>query len=214
MTDVSTLRRRCAIGAAALAALALLGLAVADLGTPGLRLGGYLSELGAPGAPWQGMYRFAVLGYALALALLTAGVRPVHGLAALALGVAAPLAGVSAAVRCTHGCPLPPTEPTTVRDLVHAGSSTLAVVLAACAMLVLAWRAADPVVRRICGWTAVLMFGLGVPVGVVILAAGRSMVTGVLERALVLVATIGLVGLAAALARPRNPPAGPIRTVA
>src|SRR5438045_9087608 len=149
---MSTVRTWCAVGAAALGCAAMAGLLTAIAGTPGLRLRGYVSELGAPGQPWAHTYRAAILALAVGLVLLTVAVRPVSGLAAVPLGVAAPNALVAAGVHCTPGCLLPPTEPSTPSDVVHATASVAGFVLAACAMLVLAWRAAGALVRRVCGW--------------------------------------------------------------
>jgi hypothetical protein len=197
---VSTVRRLCAIGGGLLAGLALVGLVVADVGSPGLRLQGYVSEFGATGAPMANIYRLAVLGFAGALALLGISVRPISGLAALAVMVAAGSAGLSAAVRCTPGCPLPP-DPSTPNDIVHASSSIVAFTVAACALFLLALRAPDPAIRRVCGWTVLLMVGFGFPDAVGIVAIGRGLITGVLERVTILGATLGLLRLSAVLAR-------------
>src|SRR5438477_502587 len=86
---MSTVRTWCAVGAAALGCAAMAGLLTAIAGTPGLRLRGYVSELGAPGQPWAHAYRAAILALAVGLVLLTVAVRPVSGLAAVPLGMTA-----------------------------------------------------------------------------------------------------------------------------
>lgn len=189
------------MGAAVLGCAAMVGLLTAIAGTPGLRLRGYISELGAAGEPWAHTYRAAILALAVALTLLTVAARPVSGLAAVPLGAAAPFAGVSAAVRCTPGCPLPPTEPSTPSDVVHATASIAAFVLAACAMLVLAWRAADALIRRLNLWALVVVVAMGVPVGAGIVFVGRGAFTGVLERGMMAASITWLVALSAVLAR-------------
>jgi hypothetical protein len=203
---MSTLRRLSAWGAAALGCAAMVGLLTAIAGTPGLRLRGYISELGAAGQPWAVTYRAAILALAVALALLALVVRPVNGLAAVPLGAAAPFAGVAGSVRCSPGCPLPPTEPSTPPDVVHATASIAAFVLAACAMLVLAWRAADVLIRRLCLVALTTVVAMGVPVAVGIVFVGRGAFTGVLERGMIAAAIAWLVWLAALLAR-RTPAA-------
>ena len=200
------------MGAGGFGCAALLGLMLTIAGTPGLRLRGYVSELGEIGAPWAGTYRAAILALALSLALMTVAVRPLSGYAALALGGAAPLAGVSAVVRCTPGCPLPPTEKSTPADVLHAVVSIAGFTLAACAMLVLALSTVDAVVRRLSGWTLTLMIALGVPVGVGIATVGRGVLTGVLERAMITVDFCWLVALSAILAR--REPVAPVLLVA
>jgi hypothetical protein len=190
----------CATTGGLLAGLALVGLIAADVGSPGLRVEGYVSELGASGAPRADLYRAAVLAFAGGLVLLAVSIGPITGLATLAMVTAAASAGLSAAVACTRGCPLPP-EPSTARDIVHASASIVAFSLAALALFLLALRAGDPDVRRISGWTVLLMAGLGFPVAVGMVAIGRGLLTGLLERAMILFATLGLLRLSGILAR-------------
>src|SRR6266545_2753629 len=141
---VLTLGRLCAACAAVLGSAAMGGLFVAVGGTPGLQVSGYVSELGAQGAPWARAYRAAILALGVGLALLAVAYQPVSALAATALVVAAAFATVSALVRCTPGCPLPPQVAATPADIVHASASIAAFVLAACAMLGLARLSRSP----------------------------------------------------------------------
>src|SRR6266542_2649139 len=190
---VLTLGRICAACAAVLGSAAMGGLFVAVGGTPGLRVSGYVSELGAQGAPWARAYRAAILALGVGLALLAVAYQPVSALAATALVVAAAFATVSALVRCTPGCPLPPQVAATPADIVHASASIAAFVLAACAMLGLARVAAVPVTA------------LGTPVGVGMVLVGRGLFTGVLERAMMAVAIAWLIGVSVLAGLSRSP---------
>src|SRR6266511_2533861 len=187
---VLTLGRICAACAAVLGSAAMGGLFVAVGGTPGLQVSGYVSELGAQGAPWARAYRAAILALGVGLALLAVAYQPVSALAATALVFAAAFATVSALVRCTPGCPLPPQVAATPADIVHASASIAAFVLAACAMLGLARVAADPV-ARLCRYAVVLV--------------GRGLFTGVLERAMMAVAIAWLIGVSVLAGLSRSP---------
>jgi Protein of unknown function (DUF998) len=200
-----TVRRICAVGAALLAATALGGLIVAALETPGLRVRGYVSELGADGAPWSGTYRAAMLGIAIGTALLAVAVEPVGRLIAVVLGTAAGLTAVSATVHCTPGCPLPPTADATPSDVVHASASIAAVTLAAVAMLLLV-RFGPAALACLCRYAFLLVVGAGTPVGVGIVLVGRGAFTGVLERIMTL-AAVGWLICASLLAAQLEPQA-------
>src|SRR6266511_357197 len=140
---VLTLGRICAACAAVLGSAAMGGLFVAVGGTPGLRVSGYVSELGAQGAPWARAYRAAILALGVGLALLAVAYQPVSALAATALVFAAAFATVSAFV------------------------------LAACAMLGLARVAADPVARLCrYAVVLVTALGTPVGVGMVLVGRG------------------------------------------
>ncbi len=201
---VLTLGRICAACAAVLGSAAMGGLFVAVGGTPGLQVSGYVSELGAQGAPWARAYRAAILALGVGLALLAVAYQPVSALAATALVFAAAFATVSALVRCTPGCPLPPQVAATPADIVHASASIAAFVLAACAMLGLARVAADPV-ARLCRYAVVLVTALGTPVGVGMVLVGRGLFTGVLERAMMAVAIAWLIGVSVLAGLSRSP---------
>jgi Protein of unknown function (DUF998) len=180
------------------------GLLVAVAGTPGLRVSGYVSELGAQGAPWARTYRAAIVAIAVGLVLLAIVYRPVSAAAATLLVSAAVFGAVSASVRCTPGCPLPPEVGATPADTVHTGASITAFVLAAGAMLVLARVAVEPV-ARLCRYGIVLVVALGTPVGLGIVLVGRGLFTGVLERAMMAVAIAWLVGVSALAGLSRSP---------
>src|SRR6266545_3289242 len=202
---VLTLGRICAACAAVLGSAAMGGLFVAVGGTPGLRVSGYVSELGAQGAPWARAYRAAILALGVGLALLAVAYQPVSALAATALVFAAAFATVSALVRCTPGCPLPPQVATAPADIAHASASIAAFVLAACAMLVLARVAAEDPVARLCRYAVVLVTALGTPVGVGMVLVGRGLFTGVLERAMMAVAIAWLIGVSVLAGLSRSP---------
>jgi hypothetical protein len=180
------------------------GLLIATAGTPALQVSGYVSELGARGAPWAGVYRVAILAIAVGLGLLAVVYRPVSVTAAAALTVAAGFGTVSASVPCTPGCPLPPEPGAAPADVVHTGASTAGFVAAGVAMLILARIAAEPV-ARLCRYAVVLVTGLGTPVGVGIILIGRGVFTGVLERVMMAVAIGWLVGVSALAALRPSP---------
>src|SRR5262249_56208821 len=79
-------------------------------------------------------------------------------LAAGILALAAPCLLVSTTARCSKGCPLPPFQPPTMGDLIHAGASISAVGLCALAMLVAAWRALDTRIRAVSRWASVVTY--------------------------------------------------------
>jgi hypothetical protein len=178
-------------------------------------LAGYVSEAGVPGGRFALLYQLSVFAIAATAGLLAFALWPPtrprwgwellrHGWTAAALlAVAAPMVAVSGAVTCTDGCPLPPYEPTTATDLVHAGASVIGVGCCALAMLVLAgWGAGRlrtvSIVAVLVGWPVLLATAIG------IVAVGRGSFTALLER-IGLAACIGwLVAIAAVLTRP-NP---------
>ena len=123
--------------AAAGAGLCVLGggvaVATAAAAGPGRAVTSYLSEAGA--GPHATAYRLGVLALALGLLLLALALPPALRLAAGFLGAAAVCAVLSGTVTCSAGCPLPPFEPTTPRDLVHGTASITAVAACVFAML-------------------------------------------------------------------------------
>jgi hypothetical protein len=121
----------------ALGVLGAVGLAVAVGGTG---LANYVSESGVPGSGHSVLYRASVLAVA-ACAALTATLG-LPRLTAIVLAAAAPMIGLSAAVTCTEGCPLPPYEESTPSDLIHAAGSIAGVGLCALAMATLAFAPA------------------------------------------------------------------------
>jgi Protein of unknown function (DUF998) len=123
--------------AAAAAGVCVLGggvaVATAAAAGPGRAVTSYLSEAGA--GPHATPYRLGVLALALGLLLLALALPPALRLAAGFLGAAAVCAVLSGTVTCSAGCPLPPYEPTTPRDLVHGTASIAAVAACVFAML-------------------------------------------------------------------------------
>jgi hypothetical membrane protein len=153
---------------------------------------GYVSEAGTAGRPYAIVYRLGLVLLALGVALL-GRVLPRVGLLLL---VAAVLAGTSGVVPCSAGCPLPPYEPTTPADVVHTAASILGMVVLAAAMAV-TWRAAvRPAARRLTAVALTLTLPLGATLGLTMLFAGRGPVGASLERVLLVVAVIWLVGIA------------------
>jgi hypothetical protein len=112
--------------------------------------------------------------------------------------LAGALGGVSSGVSCTAGCPLPPYEHTTTRDLVHASTSIGAVGFATLAMLIVAIAGVDGRLRRIAQVCFAICAPLLLALAVGLLALGRSPTTAILER----VALAGVVawGIATAVA--------------
>jgi hypothetical protein len=163
---------------AVLGLLATGGLFFSVLSLP---IGSYVSEAGVADSSHFVLYRASVIAAGVSAAALAAGLLRKYALAAFALFTAAPAIIGSAVVACTPGCPLPPHEATTARDLVHAAASTIGVGCCALAMLALA-RAASGPLRRL-SWVAVLA---GWPVllatAIWMVAFGRGLGTGLLER--------------------------------
>ncbi|MEU7868077.1 DUF998 domain-containing protein [Dactylosporangium sp. NPDC049140] len=141
----------------------------------------YVSEAGVPGAPHATLYAASMVLLALSLALLAGPARRVCWLIGASLLLAAPMAATSGAVRCSPGCPLPPYDSPTVRDLVHAAAAIAA--LSLCALAILLYCLLPPP-HRWTGWLGVLIAypPLLLSAGG-ILFVGRSLFTGVTERA-------------------------------
>ncbi|MFI5913546.1 DUF998 domain-containing protein [Dactylosporangium sp. NPDC051541] len=169
------INRWAAAGSAVVGAGGAMGLATAVAGSAPWR---YVSESGVPGAPHATLYQVSMVLLALSLGLLAVASRPVCGLIALSLALAAPLAALSGAVHCSPGCPLPPYESPTAQDLVHAAAAIGALLLIALAILLYWFQ-----VRWIgwlgvaIAWPPLILSAFG------ILFAGRSLFTGVMERA-------------------------------
>jgi len=195
--------------AAVAAALTVTGggatMLVALVATPGPWWQGYVSEAGTDGRPHAVAYRWGLMLLALGVALLGLALHPGRRgsrvrlgrlrdgtVAAVCLAVAAALAGTSGAVSCSHRCPLPPYEQTTLADIVHATASILGVGAMAAVWL------ADPraPTRRLAVGAAALTVPLGGVLGLTMLLAGRGTLGGVLERLLLLVEVVWVVGTA------------------
>jgi hypothetical protein len=186
------------LAAALVGLLAVIGLMV-SVAPSGID--GYVSEAGVAGSPNAQLYRLSVLAIAGSAALLAATLRRPYALAALALAVAAPAIGLSAAVSCTPGCPLPPYEPTTAADLVHAAGSLIGVAFCALAMLALLWRSHGRL-RRLCLLAVATGWPLLIATAISILAIGRSPITGALERAGLTICLLWIVTTATTLTLP------------
>ena len=172
---------------------------VALVAAPGPWTQGYVSEAGTAGQPSAGPYRWGLILLAAGVALLGVAVRR-HRPPALLLAGAAVLAGTSGAVPCSARCPLPPHEPTTPADVVHAGAAILGMMLLAGAMLAVARSDLPRVARRTAGVAAALTVPLGAAQGLTMVVAGRVPLGAALERLLLVVAVSWLVGTSAAVA--------------
>ncbi len=200
LDSVPTLTRPAAVAALAAALLGAVGLYAATHGAADLS--GYVSEAGVLGAPRAILYRVSIFGIAAAVALLALALRTLSLPAAVLLALAVPGVVLSGTVRCSTGCPLPPYEPTTAADLVHAGASIAGMLLFAGGLFFLALAGADPAVRSTSRIAAAVVVPVQALAGLSIVFAGRGMITGVLERA-ALAASLGwLLAVAATLARP------------
>lgn len=190
-------RRGVAVG------LGVLGTAGIVFAVAGKSLGTYISEAGVPGSGHSLLYRASVLAIAVTAALTATLGLP--RLTAVTLAAAAPAVAVSGAVTCTDGCPLPPKDPTTLPDLIHAAASIAGVGLCALAMAALALRSGNSgrshglrqvsVVAAVFAWPLLIATGIGIGL------LGHSVFTGAAERLAVAVCLAWLI-LAAALSGP------------
>jgi hypothetical protein len=185
VADRNVLRAAAASAAAGCTVAGVVAVTVAVAAGPGPGLTGYVSEAGVTDSRYAAAYRIGVLALAAALLLLAAALPPALRTASALLVAGAAGTGLSAAVTCSTGCPLPPFEAATVADLVHGGASiaaTAAVVFAMVAVLL------SPAAGR--------------AIGLAMLLVGRGGVVGVLERLLLTVAagwglaTAAVLGLA------------------
>jgi hypothetical protein len=113
---------------AGLSTVAGMGLiAAAVVATRRLWFGGYVSEAGIAAEPNAALYQAGMVSVAVGLVLAALAVAPTVPAAGWLLVLSGAFAGVSGAVPCSAGCPLPPYEATTMTDLVHAAASVLAV---------------------------------------------------------------------------------------
>lgn len=202
---------RTAAAVAILAGAAAATTAVARLPDP---LRQYVSEAGIPGAATADLYLVGLLLVAAGVGLLAAALARLPWPVWAPLLIAVPMTVTSGLVPCTAGCPLPPYEPTTAVDLVHAGASILAVVATLATMLALVFLGDRPALRR--GATIGLLVAL--PQAVALLAGmlviGRDPLTAVLERTL-LVSLAGWMLWTAVRSRPGDPaPPAPEWTLA
>ena len=199
MTRVRVTAALAALVVAAGAAIMLVAL----VARPGSWLVGYVSEAGTAGQRFSGAYRSGLIGLGVGVVLLA-----VHRkrLVATPLLIAAVLAGLSGAVSCSGGCPLPPFEPTTTADVVHTAAGVVGMAVLAAAMAAMWWTDDGPALRRLAATALAGTVPLGGALGLTMLFAGRTTTGAVLERLLLAVAVIWLVGTAALIAL--RPPAG------
>ncbi|GAA1621772.1 DUF998 domain-containing protein [Catellatospora bangladeshensis] len=176
-------RSRVAAGLAVVCAAAGTGAVMYALGVlPEPWTRGYISEGGVATSPRDGIYRAGIVALAASLALLGTALRRLVPFVFAILATAGVFGTASAAVSCTPGCPLPPYEPSTPADLVHAGASVLGVGLAVVAMTAVALISLQPVLRRTARMFAAVTLPLAVLLVFGLLAIGRGLFTSVLER--------------------------------
>ncbi|MEU6022104.1 DUF998 domain-containing protein [Micromonospora sp. NPDC047134] len=191
-----------ATGAAVCILAGAIAASIAVVVGPGPSLAGYVSEAGVPGNRYAWTYRLGLFTLGAALLLLASALRdhlarrdhpgrqPDKALrVGVLLLVAGALAtGLSAAVPCSTGCPLPPFEAATVADLVHGAVSIVAAGATVLAMIaiVLSRVATDPL-RRTAGISLAAALPLAGALALAMLFIGRGPLAGVLERLLLLV---------------------------
>jgi hypothetical protein len=184
-----------AVSGAAIVVGALTVLA-AVVAMPGSWLLGYVSEAGTAEQPLAMAYRGGLVLLALGTGLLGLALRGVSRIVGVLLATTGVLAAISGSVPCSRSCPLPPFEPTTVSDVVHATASIIGVAVLAAAMVTVAlssaWR---PAARRLAVGAAGLTVPLGGVLGVLMLFVGRSQAGATLERLLLAVAVSWLIGM-------------------
>ena len=168
-------------GLSTVAGVGLIGAAV--VATRRLWFGGYVSEAGIAAEPNAALYQAGMVSVAVGLVLAALAVAPMVPAAGWLLVLSGAFAGVSGAVPCSAGCPLPPYEATTMADLVHAVASVLAVGASTLAMGAVAhgceaddrWRR----LSRIAFWATGALVALA---AAAMLGLGRGYATGLLER--------------------------------
>jgi uncharacterized protein DUF998 len=177
---------------------------VALVAAPGPWSSGYVSEAGTPDRPLAVAYRIGVIVLAAGVALLGVAVHRQAPPAAALLGLAAVLAATSGSVACTSQCPLPPFEPTTAADVVHAAAAIAGMAMLAAAMGAIMLSSADRVLRRLAAAGAVLTVPTGAALGLTMLFLGRGTLVAVLERILLAIAISWLIGTSILLTVMRN----------
>ncbi|TDO32600.1 uncharacterized protein DUF998 [Paractinoplanes brasiliensis] len=154
---------------------------------------GYVSEAGTAGQPYAIPYRAGLVLLAAGVALVGLALRALRA-ASVALFVAAGLAATSGLVACTDRCPLPPYEPTTPADVVHAAASVVGMVVLAGAMALVWLSDLRTGITRLAGVAVALLVPLGAVLGLLMLFVGRSDLGALVERAVLFVAVSWLVG--------------------
>ncbi len=154
---------------------------------------GYVSEAGTGGQPYAITYRSGLVLLAVGVALLGLALRRMR-LVSASLVIAAVLAATSGLVACSDTCPLPPYEPSTPADIVHATASVVGMIVLAAAMVLIWFTDPRPVMRRLAAGALVLVVPLGAALGATMLFVGRSDFGAVVERLVLIVAVSWLVG--------------------
>ncbi|MBB4692252.1 DUF998 domain-containing protein [Paractinoplanes abujensis] len=185
--------RFAAVSGAAVVTAGAVVMLVALVAPAGSWWDGYVSEAGTAGQPYAVPYRLGLVLLGCGVALIGQALRALK-LASAALFVAAGLAAVSGLVACTDRCPLPPYEPTTVADVVHAAASVLGLVVLAGAMALVWWSDLRTAVTRLAGVCVAVMVPLGAVLGLLMVFVGRSDLGALVERAVLFVAVCWLVG--------------------
>jgi hypothetical protein len=193
---------------AGLSTLAGVGLIVAAVvATRRLWFGGYVSEAGVAAGPIAQLYQAGMLATAVGLVLLALSVAPTVPAAGWLLVIAGCFAGVSGAVPCSDGCPLPPYEATTLLDLLHAAASVIAVAGCALAMGAVGLAdAADPRWRRVSRLAFWVVGAVIAGAAVAMLTVGRGYVTGLLERVILVGSSLWVLYTCAHIAVGRRAP--------
>jgi hypothetical protein len=179
---------------AALTTAAGVGLiATAVVATRRLWFGGYVSEAGTADGANAAVYQAGVIAVAVGLVLTALAVAVIVPAGGWLLMIAGAFAGVSSVAPCSTGCPLPPYEPTTTADLVHAVASVLAVAGCLLAMGAIGLSpAADPSWRRVSRIAFWIVAPLVAAAAVAMLGVGRGYATGLLERVILVAVTAWL----------------------
>ncbi|WP_250030998.1 DUF998 domain-containing protein [Paractinoplanes maris] len=179
-------------GSAAVTAGAVVML-VALVAPAGSWWDGYVSEAGTAGQPYAIPYRSGLVLLAAGVALLGWALRDLR-LVSVCLLVSAVLAATSGLVACSDTCPLPPYEPATAADIIHASASVAGMIVLAGAMAAVFLAHPRPAMTRLAAAGVVLIVPLGAALGLTMLFVGRSDFGATVERLALVVAVSWLVG--------------------
>ena len=190
-------------GALAVTAGAVVML-VALVAPPGSWWDGYVSEAGTAGQPYAIPYRTGLVVLAAGVALVGWALRDLR-LVAGSLLVSAVLAATSGLVACSDTCPLPPYEPATAADIVHATASVIGMIVLAGAMAAVWFASPRPALTRLAAAGVVLIVPVGAALGLTMLFIGRSDFGAFVERLALVIAICWLVGTAVVVALSPTP---------
>jgi hypothetical protein len=154
---------------------------------------GYVSEAGTAGQPYAIPYRSGLVLLAAGVALLGWALRDLRLVSACLL-VAAVLAATSGLVACSDTCPLPPYEPATAADIIHASASVVGMIVLAGAMAAVWFAHPRPALTRLSAVCVVPIVPIGAALGLTMLFVGRSDFGALVERLALIVAVFWLVG--------------------